>query len=235
MTPHIEAKAGDFAETCLLPGDPLRAKYIVDNYLENVECVNKVRNMFGYTGTYKGKRISVMSHGMGMPSVSIYAAELINEYGVKNIIRIGSCGALQNDLKLGDLIVATAAGTDSKMNRARVHGHDFAATADFGLVKNIVETAEAEKIAINVGRVFTSDYFYGEGEDITPTLQKYAFLGIEMEAAGLFGTAISCGAKAAAIITVSDHIFTGDKMTTDERETSLKNMIVLGLESAIKA
>ena len=234
MTPHINANPGDFAETVLMPGDPLRAKYIADNYLEDAVLVNTVRNMFAYTGTYQGKRISVMAHGMGMPSVSIYATELIKEYGVKNIVRIGSSGALQENLKLGDVILATGAGTDSQMNRMRVNGFDFAATADFNLTRKIADKADELGKEIHVGRVFSSDYFYGEDDLTIPMLQKYGFLAIEMEVAALYGLAITYGAKASSIVTVTDHLLTGEAMSSEDRQTSLDTMITLALKGTLE-
>ena len=188
-TPHIEAQAGDFAETVLMPGDPLRAKFIAENFLDDVKCVTKVRNMFGYTGTYKGKRISVMGSGMGVPSISIYATELYRDYGVEKIIRIGSCGAIRDDIKIRDIVIGMAASTDSNVNRQRISNVDFAACADFSLLKSVVDTAEKMGKAVHVGNIFTADLFYTPQPEIFATLEKYGVLAVEMEAAGLYGVA----------------------------------------------
>lgn len=232
-TPHIEAKPGDFAETVLMPGDPLRAKYIADNFLEDVECVTRVRNMFGYTGFYKGKRISVMGSGMGVPSVSIYATELYKDYGVENIIRIGSCGAVRDDIKVYDIVVGLAASTDSNVNRCRFKGHDFAACADFGLLKKVADTAEKLGQDIHVGNIFTADLFYTPNPEMFKVMEQYGVLAVEMEAAGLYGVAAEYGKKALTVLTVSDHIKTGEVTTADERETTFKGMMKLTLESVL--
>lgn len=230
-TPHIRAEAGDYAETVLMPGDPLRAKFIAETYLEDVRQVNDVRNMLGFTGTYEGKRVSVQGSGMGVPSLSIYATELIREFGVQQIIRVGSCGAIVDDLELGDVIFGIAAGTDSIVNRARVEGRDFAAAADWNLLRSCVESAEARSIPAKVGRLFTSDFFYDPAGDATfEMLARWGFMAVEMEAAGLYGVAIENGAAALAVCTVSDHIMRGEHMSIDDRERSFDNMIraVLG-------
>jgi purine-nucleoside phosphorylase len=232
-TPHIEAQEGDFAKTVLMPGDPLRAKYIADNFLENVKCVTRVRNMFGYTGTYKGKPISVMGSGMGIPSVSIYATELYKDYGVESIIRIGSCGAVRDDIKVRDIVIGMAASTDSNVNRQRFHNVDFAACADFSLLKSVVDTAERLNQDVRVGNIFTADLFYTPKPEMFATMEKYGVLAVEMEAAGLYGVAAEYGKKALTVLTVSDHIKTGEQTTADERETTFKDMMELTLESLI--
>lgn len=232
-TAHIEAKNGDFAETVLMPGDPLRAKYIADNFLENVKCVTRVRNMFGYTGTYKGKPISVMGSGMGVPSISIYATELYRDYGVNNIIRIGSCGAVRDDIKIRDIIVGMSASTDSNVNRSRLNGYDFAATADFGLLHKVVKTAESTGKHIHVGNIFTADLFYTPQPEMFALMEKYGILAVEMEAAGLYGVAAEYGKNALTVLTVSDHIKTGEQTTADERETTFKDMMELTLDSIL--
>ncbi|WP_426357743.1 purine-nucleoside phosphorylase [Pseudocolwellia sp. HL-MZ19] len=232
-TPHIEAAADDFAKTVLMPGDPLRAKYIADNFLENVKCVTRVRNMFGYTGTYKGQPISVMGSGMGIPSISIYATELYKDYGVENIIRIGSCGAVRDDINVGDVIVGMSASTDSNVNRMRLNQCDFAATADFGLLQKVANTADKLNKKIRVGNVFTADLFYTPQPEMFALMEKYGILAVEMEAAGLYGVAAEYGKKALAVFTVSDHIKTGESMSADERETSFKDMMELTLESIL--
>ncbi|GAW97267.1 MULTISPECIES: purine-nucleoside phosphorylase [Colwellia] len=232
-TPHIEAQAGDFAETVLMPGDPLRAKFIAENFLDDVKCVTQVRNMFGYTGTYKGKRISVMGSGMGIPSISIYATELYKDYGVEKIIRIGSCGAIRDDIKIRDIVIGMAASTDSNVNRQRINNIDFAACADFSLLKSVVDTAERLGKAVHVGNIFTADLFYTPQPEMFTTLEKYGVLAVEMEAAGLYGVAAEYGKKALTVLTVSDHIKTGEQTTAEERQTTFKDMMELTLESIL--
>ena len=232
-TPHINAVDGAFAETVLLPGDPLRAKYIAETFLEDVVQVTDVRNMLGFTGTYKGKRISVMGSGMGIPSCSIYATELIREYGVKNLIRVGSCGAVSRDIKLLDVVIGMGASTDSKANRIRFAGHDYAAIADYGLLEKAVNSARAHGIEAKVGNIFSADTFYTPEPEVFDTLEKYNILGVEMEAAGLFAVAAEEGAKALCILTVSDHIRTGEKTTSDERQNSFNEMILIALDSVV--
>jgi purine-nucleoside phosphorylase len=232
-TPHINAVDGAFAETVLMPGDPLRAKYIAENFLEDAVEVTNVRNMLGFTGTYKGKRISVMGSGMGIPSCSIYATELIREYGVKNIIRVGSCGAVSKDIKLRDVIIGLGASTDSKVNRARFKGHDFAAIASYELLEKAVNTAKKLGVKARVGNIFSADLFYTPEPEMFDTLEKYNILGVEMEAAGLYGVAAEEGANALCILTVSDHIRTGEKTTSDERQTSFDDMLIIALDSVV--
>ncbi|MDO4435960.1 MAG: purine-nucleoside phosphorylase [Cardiobacteriaceae bacterium] len=232
-TPHISAPAGAFAETILMPGDPLRAKYIAETFLENVEQVTAVRNMFGYTGTYQGKRLSVMAHGMGIPSVSIYAKELITEYGVKNLIRVGSCGAVLNEIKVRDIVIGIGACTDSKVNRIRFHDHDFAATADFGLVKALWDSAQKLGVNVRTGNLFSSDLFYHPDTTLVETMSRYGIVGVEMEAAGLYGVAAEFGAKAVTICTVSDHIITGEATSAEERQLTFNDMIKIALNAAI--
>ncbi len=229
-TPHINAPEGAFAETVLMPGDPLRAKHIADTFLQDVECVNTVRNMFGYTGTYQGKKVSVLGSGMGVPSMSIYATELVKFYGVKNIIRIGSCGGLPLDVKVRDVVIAMGASTDSNVNRNRLGGNlDFAALADFGLLERAVAAARAKNIDVKVGNLFTSDLFYNPDPTLFDRLEKYGVLGVEMEAAGLYGVAAEFGIKALAIMTVSDHIRTGEALSAELRQTSFNEMVEIAL------
>ena len=232
-TAHIEANNGDFAKTVLMPGDPLRAKYIADNFLENVKCVTRVRNMFGYTGTYKGKPVSVMGSGMGIPSISIYATELYKDYGVESIIRIGSCGAVRDDIKVRDIIIGMSASTDSNVNRSRLNGYDFAATADFDLLHKVVKTAEKTGKEVRVGNIFTADLFYTPQPEMFSLMEKYGILAVEMEAAGLYGVAAEYGKKALTVLTVSDHIKTGEQTTADERETTFNGMMELTLDSLL--
>ncbi|WP_115717434.1 purine-nucleoside phosphorylase [Gallaecimonas mangrovi] len=232
-TPHINANPGDFADVVLMPGDPLRAKYIAETFLEDAVEVTNVRNMLGYTGTYKGRKISVMGHGMGIPSVSIYAKELITEFGVKKLIRVGSCGAISTDVKVRDVIIGMGASTDSKVNRMRFKDHDFAAIADFSLVKNAVDAAAAKGVAVRVGNVFSADLFYNPDASMFDVMEKHGILGVEMEAAGLYGVAAEFGAQAVCIVTVSDHIRTGEETTAEERQLTFNDMIEVALESVL--
>ena len=233
MTPHINAPAGAFADAVLMPGDPLRAKYIAETFLENPQEVTNVRNMLGYTGTYKGRRISVMGHGMGIPSCSIYAKELITEYGVKKIIRVGSCGAVRMDVKLRDVIIGLGACTDSKVNRIRFKDNDFAAIADFDMAPAAVAAAKHKGIKVRVGNLFTADLFYTPDASMFDVMEKYGILGVEMEAAGIYGVAAEYGAKALTICTVSDHIRTHELTTAEERQLTFNDMIEIALESIL--
>lgn len=233
-TPHINAVEGAFAETVLFPGDPLRAKYIAETFLENVEQVTDVRNMLGFTGTYKGKRVSVMGSGMGIPSCSIYATELIKDYGVKNLIRVGTCGAISTDVKVRDVLIGMGACTDSQVNRLRFKGQDFAAIADYELMNAVIESAKASDIKVRVGNVFSADLFYTPDPQMFDVMEKMGVLGVEMEAAGLYGVAHEFGARALCVVTVSDHIRTGEKTTSDERQTTFNDMIVMTLDAVIK-
>lgn len=233
VTPHINAADGAFATTVLMPGDPLRAKYIAETFLEDVKEVTNVRAMLGYTGFYKGTRVSVMGHGMGIPSCSIYATELIKFYGVKNIIRVGSCGAISKDIKLRDVVIGMGACTDSKVNRIRFSGHDFAAIADYDLISYAVEAAKKNNTPVKVGNLFSADLFYSPDPEIFNVLEKYNILGVEMEAAGIYGVAAEFGAKALTICTVSDHIRTGEALSSDERQKSFNEMITLALDSVL--
>ena len=232
MSVHIEAKKGDIAETILLPGDPLRAKWIAETFFENPICFNKVRGMFGYTGTYNGKRISTMGTGMGVPSISIYAHELITEYGVKNLIRVGSAGSYQKDVKLRDVVLAMAASSTSGVNELRFGGADYAPTADFGLFMKAVNAAKLKNIAIKAGNVLSSDEFYEDDKNAYKKWSKFGVLCVEMEAAGLYTVAAKHNANALAILTISDSLVTGESTTSKERETTFKGMIEVALELA---
>ncbi|MFK7909444.1 MAG: purine-nucleoside phosphorylase [Akkermansiaceae bacterium] len=231
MTPHIEAKSGDFAPTCLLPGDPLRAEHIAKTFLSDVRKINTVRNMFAYTGDFQGTPVSVMGSGMGIPSISIYAKELITEYGVKNLIRVGSCGAVSKNVKVRDVLIGMGACTDSSVNRQRFQGHDYAAIASYPLLKALNDAAEALNIPVTNGNMFSADLFYTPNPSMFDTMEKMDILGIEMEAAGLYGIATEYGANAAAICTVSDHIRTGEATTSEERQTSFEDMMQIALEA----
>jgi purine-nucleoside phosphorylase len=230
-TKHMNAAPGDFAPTVLMPGDPLRAKYIADSYLDDVRRVTDVRNMWGFTGEYKGVPVSVMAHGMGIPSVSIYCTELITEYDVKRVIRVGSCGTTHPDVQLRDVLIAMGASTDSNVNRMRFGGYDLAALATFSLVQNAVKAAEENKVRYHVGNLFSADLFYTPDPDMFDTMAKYNVLGIEMEAAGIFPIAAEHGVESLAICTVSDDIRTGDALSTDERQNTFDEMIVVALET----
>ena len=230
-TPHISANVGDFAETVLMPGDPLRAQYIAENFLDDAVQVTGVRNMYGFTGTYKGKPVSIMGSGMGIPSMSIYARELIVSFGVKNIIRIGTCGGIGSDIKIRDVIFAQGASTDSNVNRARVRGTDFAAIANFDLLLNGVNAAKYLGIDAKVGNVFTTDTFYQADDTFYKDLDKLGVLAVDMETAGLYGVAAEYGAKAMALFTVSDHVITGEATPADERQTTFNEMVKIALES----
>jgi len=232
-TPHISAQPGDFADTVLMPGDPQRAEHIATTFLKDARRVTDVRNVWGYTGTFQGRRVSVMAHGMGIPSCSIYATELVKEYGVKTLIRVGSCGALAPDVKLGDVIVALGASTDSKVNRVRFMDHDFAAIADFGLVERAVAAARSRGVAVRVGNVFSSDFFYSPQPHVFDLLEKLGILGVEMEAAGLYGMAAEYGVRALTILTVSDHIRRAEHLSSDARRSGFDAMIGVALDAAI--
>lgn len=233
MSVHINAKQGEIADTILLPGDPLRAKYIAETFLEDVTCYNEVRNMFGYTGTYKGKRISVQGTGMGVPSISIYTTELMQEYGVQKLIRVGTCGAIQKDVKVRDVIIAQSASTDSKMNEIIFNGIDFAPTADFDLLLKAYNAGVAAGLNLKVGNIFTADMFYSD-ENQNEKLAQYGVLAVEMESAALYTLAAKFGRKALSVLTVSDHILTGEVTTSEERQTTFNDMIVVALEAAIQ-
>ena len=234
-TKHMNAAPGDFAEVVLMPGDPLRAQYIADSYIDGARRVTDVRNMWGFTGEYKGKPISVMAHGMGIPSVSIYCTELITEYGVRRLIRVGSCGTTHPRVKLRDIIIAMGASTDSAVNRIRFGGYDFAALASYSLVNLAVEAAKEQKLRYHVGNIFSGDLFYTPDTAMFETMAKYAVLGVEMEAAGIYPIAAEHGVEALAICTVSDDIRTGEHLSTDERQTTFDEMILLALETAHKS
>ncbi|MCJ7841149.1 purine-nucleoside phosphorylase [Lederbergia sp. NSJ-179] len=233
MSIHIGAKKGEIADTVLLPGDPLRAKYIAETYLEDVFCYNEVRNMFGYTGTYNGKKISVQGTGMGVPSISIYIDELMQEYGVQNLIRVGTCGAIQKDVKVRDVILAMTASTDSQMNRLTFGGVSYAPTASFDLLKEAYEQTIHEGLHVKVGNVFTADMFYNDNAE-HEKWAKYGILAIEMETAALYTLAAKYGRKALSILTVSDHILTGEATTSAERQTTFNDMIHVALKTATK-
>ncbi|MCD6008463.1 purine-nucleoside phosphorylase [Halomonas sp. IOP_31] len=233
-TPHIDAQPDDFADTVLMPGDPLRAQFIAETFLEEVECVNRVRNMLGFTGTYRGRRLSVMGSGMGIPSLSIYAKELITEYGVKRLVRVGSCGAVRDDVAVNDIVVGMGACTDSGVNRARFNGHDFAAIADFELTRHAVDAARERGTKVKVGNLFSADLFYTPDIEFFQTLKRLGILGVEMEAAGLYGVAAEFGARALTVCTVSDHILDGEALDAQARQTGFAEMMAITLEGLLR-
>ena len=232
MSIHIGAKEGDIASTVLLPGDPLRAKYIAENFLTDAICYNEVRGMYGYTGTYKGKRISVQGTGMGIPSISIYVNELITSYKVKNLIRIGSCGSMQADIKIRDVILAMSASTDSHINKIRFNGMDYASTANFDLLKKAYDIAIEKGISIKVGSVLTSDTFYNDDPNSWKHWANYGILAVEMETAVLYTLAAKFKVNALSILTVSDSLVTREETTSEERQKTLNQMAEVALELA---
>jgi len=231
-TPHNGANKGDIAKTVLMSGDPLRAKFIADNYLEDVTCFNTVRNMFGYTGTYKGKRVSVMGHGMGMPSIGIYAYELYHFYDVENIIRIGSAGGIGDDIKVRDIVIGIGASTDSNYAEQYKLPGTFAPIADFSLLRKAVEVAEEKKIKTVVGNILSSDHFYNDYDKTNELWKKMNVAAVEMEAAALYMIAARANKKALCIVTISDHVFTGESLPAEERQTSFREMMEIALETA---
>lgn len=231
MSTHINAKENQIAESVLLPGDPLRAKFIAENFLTDVICYNEVRGMYGFTGTYKGKKVSVQGTGMGIPSISIYVNELIQFYGVKNLIRVGTCGGYKKEVKIRDIILAMAASTDSSINKVRFNGAYYAPCASFKLLKKAYDTAVAKGIDPKVGNIFSSDTFYDDDKDAWKKWADYGCLGVEMESAALYTLAAKFNADALAILTVSDHFITGEVTTAEERQTTFTNMIEVALDT----
>lgn len=234
MSVHIGAQPGEIAERVLLPGDPMRAKWIAETFLDDPRCYTEVRGMLGFTGRWQGVPVSVQGSGMGMPSASIYTHELINEYGVKSVLRIGSCGAMVPDLNLGDVIAAIGSATDSNMNRTRFDGLvDYAPVADFGLLRTAVEVAERRGIPLRVGPILAADAFYTDRPDLYDALADYGVLAVEMESAAIYTIAARFKARALTILTVSDHLKRDEKMSSAERETGFRNMVEIGLDTAI--
>lgn len=231
-TPHINANKGDIAKSILLPGDPLRAKFIAENFLENPRLYNEVRGILGYTGTYKGMEVSVQGTGMGIPSISIYAHELIHEFGVENLIRVGSCGAMQANVKIRDVIIASSASTTSSINKNRFRGMDFAPTADFHLLKAAYDVSKEMGINVHVGNVLSSDIFYDE-TDAAKLFMDAGTLGVEMEAAALYTEAALAGVHALTILTVSDSLITGEATSSQERQETFKEMVTVALEALL--
>lgn len=231
-TPHIGAKKGDFAKTVLMPGDPLRAKYIAETYLENPRLVTSVRNMYGYTGTYHGKEISVMGGGMGIPSIGIYSYELFNFYDVDQIIRIGSAGALQDDLNLMDVVIGMGACTDSNFVKQYNLPGTYAPIADYGLMKRAIDAAEAQGTNYVVGNILSSDVFYNADETVNGRWRDMGVLCVEMEAAALYMNAVKAKKKALCILTISDHIFKHQALSAEDRQLGFGKMMEIALELA---
>lgn len=229
-TPHNSANKGEIAKTVLMPGDPLRAKYIAEKYLTDVKQFNSVRNMFGYTGKYNGKEISVMGGGMGMPSIGIYSYELYNFYDVDTIIRIGSAGGISDDVKMRDLVIGMGASTNSSYADQYNLPGTIAPIADFGLLRASVETAEKKGINVKVGNVLSSDVFYNADPTFNDRWKKMGILCVEMEAAALYLNAIAAGKKALCMLTISDHLYTGEALNAEERQTSFHDMMEVALE-----
>jgi purine-nucleoside phosphorylase len=234
MSTHIAADAGQIAPTVLLPGDPLRAKWIAETFLEDAACYSEVRGMLGFTGTWQGHPVSVQGSGMGQPSMAIYVNELFREYDVQTIVRVGSCGALTEDVAVRDVILASGACTDSSMNRFRFHGVDYAPVADFGLLRAAHDAAEArDDVTAHVGLIHSSDTFYSPRPELTKPLVEHGVLAVEMEASGLYTLAAAYGRRALAICTVSDHMVTGEETTAQEREQTFGAMVEIALTAAL--
>lgn len=234
MSTHIGAADGEIAERVLLPGDPLRAQWIAENFLEDATCYSRVRNMLGFTGTFRGTRVSVQGTGMGQPSLAIYVSELCREYGARTLVRVGSCGALAGDLRLRDVIAAMSASSDSSMNRLRFSDVDYAPTADFGLLRRAVEAAEGQGLALRVGPVASWDSFYSDRPELLQRLGEYGVLAVEMETAALYTLAAKYGAKALALLTVSDSLVSGEETSAQEREQTFHHMIEVALEAVVE-
>ncbi len=233
MSIHIGAKRGDIADTVLLPGDPLRAKYIAENYLSDAKRYNEVRGMYGYTGTYKGKNVSVQGSGMGIPSISIYTHELINEFGVTRLFRVGSCGALQKNIRIRDMVFAMAASHDSGINEERFPGMTFAPTADYGLLERAVAEARKKKLSFHVGNIYSTDTFYHDDPEAWKQWAAFGVLAVEMEAAALYSIAAKHGVQALTILTASDQLVTGEVTSSEEREQTFTDMMEVALETAV--
>ncbi|MFC6287471.1 purine-nucleoside phosphorylase [Nocardioides sp. GCM10027113] len=235
MSTHIGAAPGDIAPVVLMPGDPLRAKWIAETFLEDAKVYNEVRGMLGYTGTWRGHRVSVQGSGMGQPSFAIYANELFDSYDVQTIVRVGSCGALTEKLAVRDLVIASGACTDSSMNRIRFEGLDYAPVADFGLLRAAYDASEelADGAGVHVGLIFSSDSFYSPRPELTARMVDYGVLAVEMEASALYTLAAKFGRRALAICTVSDHVVTGEETSSQEREQSFGAMVEIALQAAL--
>jgi purine-nucleoside phosphorylase len=226
---HIGAQPGEIAETVLLPGDPLRARWIAETYLDDITCYSRTRNMLGFTGTYKGTRLSVQGTGMGQPSMAIYVHELLTDYGARTLFRVGSCGALAAKVAVHDLVIAMSACTDSSMNRLRFEGVDYAPTADFDLLRACVDEAERAGMPYHVGSVAAWDSFYSDRPELLRRLGEYGVLAVEMETAALYTLAAKHGARALTLCTASDSLVTGEETSAEERERTFSTMAELAL------
>lgn len=232
MTFHIGAKAGEIAETVLMPGDPYRAKWAAEKFLKDPVCINQVRGMLGFTGTWNGHRVTIHGSGMGMPSLSIYANELIRDYGAKTLIRIGSAGAMQHHVKVRDVVIAMTASTMSTPSRGFFREMQFAPCADYALLEQAVSAGRAKGTAIHVGGIYSSDVFYDERPDLTEMLARHGTLCVEMEAAELYTVAARLGARALAVLTISDHLLTHEALPAEDRERSFGDMVEIALGAA---
>ena len=232
MTIHIGASKADIAPTVLLPGDPYRAKWAAETFLSNPRCVNEVRGMLGYTGTWQGNPVTIQGSGMGMPSLSIYANELITEYNVRTLIRIGSCGGMQENIGIRDVILAMTASSISTPSRGVFKELNFAPSADFDLLSAAFQAANAKKTPVHVGGIYSSDVFYDERPDLNEQMIRHGILGVEMEAAELYNLAARHGRRALAVLTVSDHLITHEALPSDERERSFSDMVEIALAAA---
>ncbi|WP_300517260.1 purine-nucleoside phosphorylase [Aliiroseovarius sp.] len=232
MTVHIGAESGQIAETVLMPGDPYRAKWVAENFLEGAECINEVRGMLGFTGAWKGNRVTVQGSGMGMPSLSIYANELIREYGAKTLIRIGSCGGMQPHVKVRDVVIAMTCTTVGTPSSTLFRELNFSPCADYGLLEAAVAAARSRDCGVHVGGIYSSDTFYDERSDLTDQMTRHGVLGVEMEAAELYTLAARHGVRALGVMTVSDHLQTGEALPADQREKSFGDMVEIALEAA---
>lgn len=232
MTFHIGAKNGEIAETVLLPGDPYRARWAAEKFLSDVKLVNEVRGMLGFTGTYNGHPVSIQGTGMGMPSLSIYVNELIKDYGAQTLIRIGSCGAMQEHVAIRDVIIAMSATTVATPSRTILRELNFAPTADFGLLRAAADAAAGLDVGVHVGGIYSSDTFYDERPDLNLEMTRHGILGVEMEAGELYTLAARYQRRALAVLTVSDHLLTGKALPADQRETSFGDMVEIALKAA---
>ncbi len=232
MTVHIGASPGEIAETVLMPGDPLRAKWAAETFLDDANCVNEVRGMLGFTGTWRGHRVTIHGSGMGMPSLSIYANELIRDYGARTLIRIGSAGAMQPYVKLRDIVLAMTSSTMSTPSRGLFRELNFAPSADFGLLQAAHAAAKGRGAPVHVGGIYSSDVFYDERPDLNEQMTRHGVLAVEMEAAELYTVAARHGARALAVLTISDHLVTGEAMASEDRQSSFSDMVEIALEAA---
>ena len=233
MSIHIGAEKGEIAESVLLPGDPLRAKFVADNFLKNAVQYNTVRGMYGYTGEYKGKKVSVQGSGMGIPSISIYATELIQIYGAKNLIRVGSAGSMKKSVKLRDIVIAMSASTDSSFNKIRFSGMDYAATADFSLLEQSVAAARDQNCQFHVGNILSSDIFYADNPDSWKLWADFGVIAVEMEAAALYTIAAKFGVRALTLLTISDSMMDGSQISSEDREKTFTDMMEIALNTLV--